>query len=63
MTTLTIAAAELCRIVLAVEKSAAKDDARPVLPGIHAEVTAAYATLGTPVDRDAPASPYRAFSE
>ena len=30
MTTATITAAELRRIVLAVEKSAARDDARPV---------------------------------
>ena len=34
MTTLTVAAAELARIVKAVEKSAAKDDSRPVLAGI-----------------------------
>jgi hypothetical protein len=36
--TLTLAAAELRRIVLAVEKSAAKDDSRPVLAGIQARV-------------------------
>ena len=45
MTTLTIAAAELARIVKAVEKSAAKDDSRPALAGIHARVTGDRLTL------------------
>ena len=35
---LTIDAAELRRIILAVEKSAARDDSRPVLAGIQATV-------------------------
>jgi hypothetical protein len=39
MTPLTIDAAKLARIVKAVEKSAAREDARPVLAGIHASVT------------------------
>jgi DNA polymerase III sliding clamp (beta) subunit (PCNA family) len=45
MTTLTIAAAELRRITLAVEKSAAKDDSRPVLAGIQATITGDRLTL------------------
>jgi hypothetical protein len=36
--TLTIDAAELRRIALAVEKSAAKDDSRPALAGIQARI-------------------------
>ncbi len=36
MAPLTLSAAELRRIALAVAKSAAKDDSRPVLTGIHA---------------------------
>src|SRR5688572_9688902 len=43
--TLTIDAAELRRIALAVEKSAAKDDSRPVLAGIHASVKGDRVTL------------------
>jgi hypothetical protein len=39
MTTLTVSAAELVRIVRAVERSAAKDDSRPVLAGIHVAAT------------------------
>src|SRR5829696_5375816 len=61
--TLTVDAAEPRRIALAVEKSAAKDDSRPVLTGIHASVkgdrltlaaadgfrlSTAYATLDAP---------------
>ena len=44
MTTLTIAA-ELRRIVLAVEKSCAYDDSRPVLAGIYARVEGNRLTL------------------
>jgi DNA polymerase III sliding clamp (beta) subunit (PCNA family) len=43
--TLTIDAAELRRIALAVEKSAAKDDSRPVLQGIHARIAGNRLTL------------------
>src|SRR5829696_6232199 len=43
--TLTVDAAELRRIALAVEKSAAKDDSRPVLAGIHASVKGNRLTL------------------
>ena len=43
--TLTIDAAELRRLTLAVEKSAAKDDSRPVLAGISATIAGDRLTL------------------